>query len=84
MIRFKLAELLAEKSFNERRRIEWREVAEATGIHRSTLSRMVNTPGYNGTTQSLDALCKYFGCDLGDVAVYLPDDPSVDGGHGAQ
>lgn len=39
-----------------------------------TLSRMLNTPGYNATTNNLDALCKYFGCELGELAVYVPDE----------
>lgn len=74
MIRFRLAELLADKAFKERRRIDWKEVAEATGIHRSTLSRMLNTPGYNATTDNLDALCKYFRCELGRLAEFVGDD----------
>ena len=76
MIRFKLAELLADKSFREKRRIEWREVAAATGIHPSTLSRMLSTPRYNAKTDNLNALCAFFGCTTGDLIVYVPDEPS--------
>lgn len=74
MIRFLLAELLAKKSFDEGRRVEWKEVAEATGIHRTTISRMLNTRGYNASANNLDSLCRYFGCELGALAVYVPDD----------
>lgn len=73
MIRFRLPELLADKAFREKRRIEWKEVAEATGIHRTTLSRMLNTQGYNATTSNLDVLCGYFNCQVGDIATYIPD-----------
>lgn len=74
MIRFRLPELLADKAFREKRRLDWKEVAEATGIHRSTLSRMLNTPGYNATTDNLDRLCAFFGCQVGDVVVYVPEE----------
>ena len=76
MIRFKLAALHAEKAFREKRRIEWREVAAATGIHASTLSRMLSTPGYNAKTDNLNALCRFFGCTIGELVEYVPDDPS--------
>ena len=45
MIRFRLVELHADKSFQAGRRIEWQEVAEKAGIHRATISRMLNTRG---------------------------------------
>lgn len=73
MIRFKLAELLIEKSFNEGRKIEWQEVSSKSGLHRTTISRMLNVRGYNASTSNLDSLCKYFGCELGQLAVYIPD-----------
>lgn len=73
MIRFRLVELLADKSFQAGRRIEWQEVAEKAGIHRATISRMLNTRGYNASMSNLDALCRYFECQLGDLAVYVPD-----------
>lgn len=78
MIRFKLAELLADKSFREKRRIEWREVAAATGIHPSTLSRMLSTPGYNAKTDNLNALCRFFSCSIGELVVYVPEESSSD------
>ena len=74
MIRFRLPELLADKAFREKHRLDWKDVAVATGIHRSTLSRMLNTPGYNATTDNLNLLCRYFNCQVGDVATYIPDD----------
>lgn len=74
LIRLLLTERLSERSFKEGRRLEWKEVAEATGIHRTTLSRMLNQRGYNATTSNLDSLCRYFDCELGELAVYVPDE----------
>lgn len=73
MIRLRLAELLAEKAFQEKRRIEWKEVAEHTGMHRTTISKMLNIPGYNASLENLDHLCRYFRCQVGDLAVYVED-----------
>ncbi len=74
MIRLLLNERLSERSFKAGRRIEWKEVAEATGIHRTTLSRMLNQRGYNATTSNLDSLCRYFECTLAELAIYIPDE----------
>ena len=74
MIRFRLTELIAEKAFRERRVVSLSEVAEATGIHRATLSKIANQPGANTVTENLDKLCRYFDCKLEDLAQYLGDD----------
>ncbi|MAE20359.1 transcriptional regulator [Candidatus Poribacteria bacterium] len=74
MLRFKLKEMLAEKSFQEGRRITMVEVAEKTGISRITLSKMANQKGYSTVTDNLDKLCAYFGCALGEIAEYVPEE----------
>jgi putative transcriptional regulator len=73
MIRFRLAELIADKAFKERRVISLTEIAEATGIHRATLSKMANQPGANVGSDIIDKLCRYFGCQTGDLLVYVSD-----------
>jgi putative transcriptional regulator len=75
MIRLLLAERLADKAFREKRRVEWKEVSEATGIHRTTLSKMLNTPGYNATLENLERLCLFFQCQVGELAVHVADEP---------
>lgn len=71
MIRFRLKELMADKSFKESRRLTYEEVATATGINRTTLSKIANQKGYNTTTDNLDALCSYFGCTVCEIAEYV-------------
>jgi len=73
MIRFKIKERIADKEFSEDRRVTIGEVAEATGIHRMTLSKMINQRGYNAGTDSLDKLCKFFSCNVQDLAEYIAD-----------
>lgn len=73
MIRFRLTELIADKAFRERRVVSLTEVAEATGIHRATLSKVANQPGANVGTEIIDRLCRYFACQPGDLLLYLDE-----------
>ncbi|WP_320838619.1 helix-turn-helix transcriptional regulator [Zhongshania sp.] len=72
MLRFKIKEMIAKKEFDENRRITIVEVAEAAGIHRMTLSKMINQRGYNSGTENLDRLCDYFGCPIEELVEHVP------------
>ena len=78
MIRFRLKELIAEKEFQEGRRVTIEEISQATGIHRVTLSRSSNQKGYTTNTDVLDKLCAFFNVNTNDVAQYIPDEPQSD------
>ena len=73
MIRFKLGEQLEKKQFRDSRRITMQDVTEATGINRSTLSKILNQKGYSTGTDVLDRLCTYFGCGIADLVEHVPD-----------
>ena len=73
MIRFKLAEQIEKKQFSESRRITVQEVAEATGVNRMTLSKILNHKGYSTGTDILDKLCTYFGCRIEDLVEHVSD-----------
>ena len=77
MIRFLLSELIAEKAFKERRVVSLTEVADATGIHRATLSKMANQPGANIGTDIIDKLCRYFACQPGELLTYVDEDAGL-------
>lgn len=72
-IKFKLKEQIAEKEFRERRVVSLKEIAEETGIHRVTLSKLANNKKYNVGIDTLEKLCGFFDCSIGDVAEYVPD-----------
>lgn len=76
MIRFKIKELMAKKEFADDRRLTIGEVATAAGIHRMTLSKMINQRGYNTSTENLNRLCEYFGCRVEELVEYVPDQSS--------
>lgn len=73
MIRFKLAEQIEKKQFQESRRITVQEVAEATGVNRMTLSKILNHRGYSTGTDIIDKLCVYFGCRVEDLVEHVSD-----------
>lgn len=73
MIRFHIKELVADKEFVEGRRIPLDEVAGATGIHRTTLSLMINRKGYSARTDSIDKLCRYFDVPVEKVISFIDE-----------
>ena len=73
MIRFRLRELVADLEFRRGSRVTLEQVATATGIHRTTLTKIALKRGYNTTTNHLDVLCKFFGCGLDKLAEFVPD-----------
>lgn len=77
MLRFHLKELIAEKEFQENRRITLIEIADETGINRMTLSKIINHRGYSTVTDTIDKLCAYFGCRVEQLVTYIPDSDAV-------
>jgi len=73
MIRFKLAEQIEKKQFRESRRLTVQEVAEAAGVNRMTLSKILNHKGYSTGTDVLDRLCSYFGCRIDELVEHVSE-----------
>ncbi len=78
MLRFKIKEMIAKKEFVLGQRITIGEVAKAAGIHRMTLSKMINQKGYNAGTENLDRLCAYFNCPIEELVEYISDEQLQD------
>lgn len=73
MIRFRLKELMAEKSFKEGKPTSLVEVATQTGIARSTLNRIANVRGYSTSTDVIDKLCEYFDCNVEELLQHISE-----------
>lgn len=73
MLRFRLQELLAERQFRTGERVTLTALADATGVNRVTLSKMINSRGYSTVTDSLDRLCRFFDCRIEQLVEYVPD-----------
>jgi DNA-binding Xre family transcriptional regulator len=66
MIKYNLKKLIAEKEFEEDRRITYDEIAAETGISRTTLSLIATKRGYDTGVSNVEKLCIYFGCAVSD------------------
>lgn len=73
MLRIKLTQLLDDKGFRERKRITLNEVTDVTGISRATLTRIVNVPGYNVSSDTIEELCKFLECTPGELLEIVDD-----------
>ncbi|MDT8404809.1 helix-turn-helix transcriptional regulator [Sulfuriflexus sp.] len=78
MLRFKIKEMIAKREFEEGRRVTIAEVAEGAGIHRVTLSKMINRRGFSTSTDHLDGLCRYFGCSIEELVEYISEQDLYD------
>ena len=76
MIVINLQAMIFAKQVEWKRHITLKEIAEATGISRMTLHRIVKNPAYNACTEHLDKLCAYLQCDIGSLIRWQPDQPA--------
>ena len=74
VLRFKVKGLIADKEFNEERKVTIAEVAEACSMNRMTLTKICNQKGYSTVTDNLNKLCDYFDCKIEDLVVRIPDE----------
>lgn len=70
MIYIEIKAMMKAKAVAWGRKITLNELANATGISRMTLSRMINNRGYSTVTSHLDKLCQFFECELHELIKY--------------
>lgn len=74
MILFRIKELVAEKEKRENRKVTLAEISQHTGVNRTSLSKMQNPDmKHSTTTSAIDALCRFFDCNVEDIMVYVKD-----------
>jgi len=61
--------LLADKKTREKRNIPLTEVEAKTGITRKTLTAWENNKVQRYDASTVETLCRYFGCQPGDLIV---------------
>jgi len=66
--------LLAEKQKKERRNISLSEVAEVTGVSRQALYKWENNKVNRFDVPVINAICKYFDIQPGELFEYVPDE----------
>ena len=76
MIRSNVGVLIAQKEAREGRKVPYRVVTEETRLSSGVLTRLVNSDFDRVERGTLDTLCRYFGCTVGDLLEYVPDAPT--------
>ena len=66
MIKCHLSRIMGEK------RLKISDLARDTGLNRGTLTRLYHETAERIELDVLDALCRYFNCQLGDLLEYVP------------
>jgi putative transcriptional regulator len=61
------------------RRANMQDVATATGIAYSSVFALYHDKVTRYDRETLDRLCRYFGCGVGDLLLYQPDHASAQG-----
>jgi len=74
-IQNRLKVLLAEKELRENRKLTYRTVAKETGLAIGTLTAYMTQNVNRFDKSTLETLCQYLSCNVGDLLNYSPDDP---------
>lgn len=74
MIRSNLNLLRAQKETTEGRKLPYRVISEETGLSQGVLVRLMNSDFERIETPTLNALCRYFACQVGDLLFYVPEE----------
>lgn len=79
MIRSNLNLLRAQKETTDGRKLPYRVISEETGLSQNVLVRLMNSKFERIETPTLDALCAYFECQVGDLIYYVSGEKSEAG-----
>lgn len=73
----RLDEMNAERNRQDRRPLNWEDVARLTGIHAALLRNLENNSELRATnTRFLDSLCRFFVCGTNDLLQMAPPGPT--------
>ena len=75
MIRFHLRRCIDDYEFRTGQSLTLIQLADATGVHRATLSKMLHERGCNVTTDVIDKLCDFFDVSVSALIEHLPAKP---------
>lgn len=78
MIYVELKTVILKKQMEWGRTITITEIADASGISRMTLHRMLKDRTYNASTDHLNKLCAFLQCALYELVHWEPDHAVVE------
>lgn len=74
----RVKELLARKEQLLQKQVFIKDIAEETGLHRNTISNMLNHRNTNYNDETIIQLCLYFDCEPGDLLQLVKIESSED------
>ncbi len=74
MIKVNLKVLIAKREQDTGEKLTYGRLSEHTGLARNTIRRLAGRESARVDLTTLDKLCKYFECEVGDILYYVPDD----------
>ncbi|MBI4675668.1 MAG: helix-turn-helix domain-containing protein [Chloroflexi bacterium] len=77
MIRSKLKLLIAQHEIKTGERLTYEVLEARVGLSKNALSRLATGKTDRIEFATLDKLCRYFECTLGDLLEYVPDEKAV-------
>lgn len=73
MIQSRLKVLISEKELRENRKWTYENIKGATGISVTTIHRLVRDTAKRYDANTLDVLCRFLNCNVGDLLIYMPE-----------
>lgn len=67
MIKSKLKLLIVQRELDKGQKITYESLANEVGLSKTTLNRLAENKTERIDFLTLDKLCRYFGCDVGDL-----------------
>jgi putative transcriptional regulator len=81
MIRSKLKRLRLEKEEKEGRKLTLRVIADETGLAVGTVQKLMVSRFDRIEVPTIEALCTYFECGIGDLLEFIPEKKEAGNGH---
>ena len=73
MIRSRMKRLRLDKEEQERRKLSYEVISKETGLSKGVIVRLMNSNFERIETPTINALCAYFACGVGDLLEYVPE-----------
>lgn len=73
MIRSKLKLLIATREVSNAERISYESLGHIVGLSKNTLARLAENKTDRVDFTTIDKLCAYFNCTVGDLLEYVPE-----------
>lgn len=77
MVRSRFKVLTAQKQLAQGQPLTLRDIAASSGVSYMAVQKLNSGRGSRVDYETLDRLCKYFGCGVGDLLEYVEDAPQV-------